>query len=344
MYHEQFSGTHYEIGFHWGSCLAKHGDYLLDTIGFPMTSERMRFSSDCVPIYQSYFPEIIEEIHGIAEGQQCDFETLQAFLFSMYAMPPMCRCSCFAVSNNSQILFGRNSDFLTELEDSNRNVIYRFPSNSYAFTGNTTAFVEIEDGLNEHGLAVGLTSIYPQNIRPGMNAGLLLRFFLEKCRTAAEVISAVKTLPISSAQTFTVADSTGEIAVVECDCDEIAVIYPTESSSYVCATNLFHTDSLSRKNCPAIDNWNADLRYRTLTSFLHLHCADLVPEDAANLLSGKHGFLCQYDRMTGKDTVWSVIYNLTSHQILRAEANPSQHPFIEDTRFPWELTSAGQSR
>lgn len=77
---------------------------------------------------------------------------LQAVLFSMYAMPPACHCSCFAVADHETILFGRNSDFLTELEKYNLNVIYHIDADSYGFTGNTTAFLELEDGINEQGL------------------------------------------------------------------------------------------------------------------------------------------------------------------------------------------------
>ncbi len=188
MYHARFYGSHYEIGFRWGSQLAKHANYILNNIPFPITEERICFAEECLPVYQEYFPEILDEIQGIADGQSCDVKLLQGLLFSIYAMPPACQCSCFAVSNERSIFFGRNSDFLTAIEKNNLNVIYRFPAGSFSFTGNTTAFVQMEDGVNEKGLAIGLTSVYPPSIRPGMNAGLLLRFFLEKCGSVDEVI------------------------------------------------------------------------------------------------------------------------------------------------------------
>ena len=37
--------------------------------------------------------------------------------------------------------------------------------------------------------------------------------------------------------------------------------------------------------------------------------------DAAALLSGRYGYICQYDRKTGKDTVWSVIYDVKNKRI-----------------------------
>lgn len=333
MNHGHFNGTHYEIGFKWGALLAKRGNFILNNIGFPITPERLEFSKACIPIYQEYFPEILEEIRGIADGQNCDVEILQAFLLSMYAMPPSCNCSCFAVVNEEQILFGRNSDFLTELEKGNMNVIYRFSSQSYAFTGNTTAFVQMEDGINEHGLAIGLTSIQPLSVKPGMNAGLLLRYFLEKCKNTHEVIECIYSLPICSAQTFTVADTSGEIAVIECCSEKVSIIYPSEYKPYVCATNAFHSDPMKRFNLSEIDNWQAELRYQTLDDALTQMANCLDCNTAVDILSGKYGFLCQYDRNTGKDTVWSVIYDLTNRRINRAEGNPARCSFKTDTRF-----------
>jgi len=43
-------------------------------------------------------------------------------------------------------------------------------------------------------------------------------------------------------------------------------------------------------------------------------------------------FLCQYDRETGKDTVWSVVYDVGEGRIYRCEGNPSRKRFAEDER------------
>lgn len=171
MYHSHFRGTHGEIGFRWGSLLLRHKSIILDNIPFEITQERIDFALSCIPIVQKYFPDILDEIQGIAEGQKCDVQLLQAILFSMYAMPPACHCSCFAIKNDHRIMLGRNSDFLTDMEKLNLNVIYRFDADSYSFTGNTTAIIEMEDGVNEHGLAVGSTSVYPCDRVAGFNAG-----------------------------------------------------------------------------------------------------------------------------------------------------------------------------
>ena len=92
MYHAHFRGTHYEAGFRWGSLLLKHKNIILENIPFEITQERIDYALCCLPIYEKYYHEIVEEIQGLADGQQCDVRILQAVLFSMYSMPPSCNC------------------------------------------------------------------------------------------------------------------------------------------------------------------------------------------------------------------------------------------------------------
>ena len=150
MDHISLRGTHYEAGLQWGRTLAKRGYFLLAELPFPL-----------------------------ALGQSCPAEELQAVLFSMYALPPACHCSCFAVSAGGQTLLGRNSDFWTALEDRNLNVRYEFSGGAYSFTGNTTAFLEMEDGVNSRALAAGLTAVATAAVNPWLNAAMIVRDMLE---------------------------------------------------------------------------------------------------------------------------------------------------------------------
>lgn len=70
MYHAHFRGTHYEAGFRWGSLLLKHKNIILEHIPFEITGERMAYGAACVPVYERHYPEILEEIQGLADGQQ----------------------------------------------------------------------------------------------------------------------------------------------------------------------------------------------------------------------------------------------------------------------------------
>jgi len=333
MKHITFTGNHYEIGFQYGTALRKSGERILDHVPFPVTLRRVGFAQACLPVYERWFPVILDELRGLADGQGCSFEKLAAVLMPMYCVVPQAHCSTFALHRDGRTLLGRNSDFLTCVEEYNTNCFYRLTDGYHSFIGNTTAFVEMEDGINDQGLAAGLTSVQPDDPEPGFQAGLLLRMVLETCSNVSEAMTLLKKVPTASSHTLVLADRTGEIALVENRGRQMEARRPAAEDRYVCATNLFHLPGLRNHNHPGVDSWRAEERYQTLTQALPSKSGMKTAGDAMELLSGQRGFLCQYDRETGKDTVWSVVYDLTAGRIYRAEGNPSRTSFQEDKRM-----------
>lgn len=332
MYHGRFKGSHYEAGYKWGALLNKRGKKLDNCPTYEVGEKRIQFGKECKVIFEKYYPEILQEVKGIADGNEISFEYLCGMLFSMYCFSFDNKCTCFAINNKDQILFGRNSDFLVNLEKLYMNCIYKL-DNVYAFNGNTTAFVQMEDGVNEEGLAVGLTFIYPKLTKPGFNAGILLRYILEKCKTTQEAITAIKTLPIASQQTLTIADKSGDIAVVECNSEKVVVITPQDGEDFVATANNFNSVEMEDYKNPPIDDWRSCDRYETAKKALSNNKDKYDLDFRMNLLGGKYGFMCQYDRKTNADTVWSVVYDLKNKKIWRVEGNPGRKKFKQDVRF-----------
>ena len=192
----------------------------------------------------------------------------------------------------------------------------------------------MEDGVNEYGLATGLTFVYPKIRKAGLNAGMLVRYFLEKCRTVEEVLEKIKNLPIASAQTITLADKTGDMAVIECNPEKIKIIYPKENENFVVSANNFYSSEMEEyRNPKGLDDWKSDERYKTAYTALKENKNNYSFEFVKNILSGKYGFMCQYDRKKGADTVWSSIYILNENKIYRTEGNPSRKKYTKDKRL-----------
>ncbi len=329
MYHPRFEGTHREMGARFGKALAARGVRILKSVPFALTGAHYSFSESCLPLYEAHCPEIVDEIRGLSEGQGDDFKDFCAVLFSMYCLVPSSHCSCFAAKSNQGALLGRNSDFLIPCGKSSLNAIYRFSEKGFfSFSGNTTAFVEMEDGVNERGLAIGLTSAYPTVLRPGINAGILLRMVLERCSSVQEATGLIASLPRSSSEAFVMADSHGDVGLIECNADR----FERKEGGYVFSTNAFHLPSMRAFRKEGFDDWGADERYRTLLGSEGL-LKEGGPAAAERVLAGKNGFLCQYDRSSGHDTIWSAVYDMASHTIRRCEGNPGRRPFFEDKRF-----------
>ena len=190
----------------------------------------------------------------------------------------------------------------------------------------------MEDGVNEDGLAVGLTFLFPTVRKPGLNAGLLVRYLLEHCSSVPEAIAALGALPISSMQTLTMADRQGRMAVVECNCEAMEVRYPEQGERFVAATNHFCAERLLPYQTTMADRIHSHKRLETLERALRgkdRYSRTFLQE----LLAGKHGFLCQYEPWEGMDTIWSALYCLRSGEVFFCFDNPSKAPFHKDERF-----------
>lgn len=151
-------------------------------------------------------------------------------------------------------------------------------------------------------------------------------------QNTAEALEALRKLPIASAQTLTIADRDGEIAVVECNPREMDVIRPRAGEMFVATANNFNSEKMRPYRNPEIDDWRSDERYQTARNTLEHNKDGYSVAFAEDVLSGKYGFMCQYDRRQNADTVWSVVYDLKRKQIWRVEGNPSRKHFNRDDR------------
>jgi predicted choloylglycine hydrolase len=327
MYHPRLAGPPYGMGHKCGSLMKKNSVHIEQAE--KLSAEKQKFGQKCIAVCKDVFPEAVEELKGLADGLEVPFNKFAGWIFCIYCYEYKRGCTCFAMKDDTNLIFGRNSDFFVEIRDVCESALY-LPDKGYRFIGNSTAMVQMEDGYNEHGLAIGLTFIPPKMIKPGLNAGLLLRYILEKCKTVREALAALRSLPVSSAQTFTIIDRTGEMAVVECNCKKTVVIRPQENENFIVSTNQFVSPEMQRYEILSfLDSKERYAVARQALSANRTYSCQL----AENILSGRYGFMCQYDRRTGMDTLWSMVYDLKNDKIFRAEGNPSKAMFKEDTRL-----------
>lgn len=138
-------------------------------------------------------------------------------------------------------------------------------------------------------------------------------------------------------------DCVGNFAVIECNCNHVEVIEPTEHNGFVVAANGFVSQKMREYNNYAIEDWHSEERYSVAYHALRENKNHFSAELAKDILSGKHGFMCQYERDKGVDTVWSVIYDVKNKKIFRVEGNPSRKKFVEDKRMKFENGGEGHT-
>ena len=106
------------------------------------------------------------------------------------------------------------------------------------------------------------------------------------------------------------------------------------NEGFIVRANHFVSDEMQQyqHNEELYVDYRSKDRYQTAYNSLKTR-SDYSVELAQDILSGKYGFMCQYDRSKGLDTVWSSVYDLKNNKIYRAEGNPSRVKYKKDNRL-----------
>jgi predicted choloylglycine hydrolase len=231
-----------------------------------------------------------------------------------------------AFSKDDQVVFGRNNDLPPIFQKISSSALYA-PSGGYSFIANSSAFVGAEDGINEKGLAVGMTYVWAKELKAGFNSMFFVRYILEKCATAEEGLKAIQNIPIGGAYHLLLADK-HEIIHVECSSQEMKI----NRGSFAVATNHFVSEGM-KKHEEIKDLYFSSDRYKTGCDALSNSFDGDAVGYAKEILSGKLGFMCQYGKELNFDTVWSSVFDISNDKIYRAEGNPSRRKYREDIRL-----------
>lgn len=161
------------------------------------------------------------------------------------------------------------------------------------------------DGMNEHGLAVGIAAVPPGNVTPdpdkeNINSLSVIRLILDTARDVDEAVAILQSHNIrfggGPPLHYLVADRSGRAALVEFSQGEIVVI-PNEQP-WQAATNFLQAE--------AGDSLGGECwRYDKISAAMETAGGRLGPEEAVSLLGA----------VSQPNTQWSVVYGLHSGQI-----------------------------
>ncbi|MBN2040861.1 MAG: linear amide C-N hydrolase [Spirochaetes bacterium] len=349
MYHPRFKGSHYEIGLKFGSRLKKYR-INVDKI-IKLDNFQTDFGIKSEKVLAKVFPEVCDEIRGLTDGLNYPYEKFASWLLCMSCCYDPKGCTAFSFKHNNKIYYGRNNDLPPFLKKESISPVYNLNGN-FSFIGTTSSMINLEEGLNEKGLIASMTFVFPDKIVPGINTVFMVRYFLEKCDSVKAAVQALQSLPVASAGNILLADKSGEMLVAEFSPDKINIRKPAKGENFVITVNHFTSNEMKKhynKNMPEflknqkfkaeydylqkIDNYSATERYETAYNALkNTKIADAV-EHTKNILSGRYGFMCRYDRELDFDTIWASVFDLSGNMVYRAEGNPAKVKFSEDIRY-----------
>ncbi len=343
MYHPRFKGNHYHMGRKMGEILKKCNAQ------FPIRLDpfQTKFGMESGRLLKRFFPEAAAEIEGITDVIGYDNGLFTAWMMCMGCCLDIQEgdsvevrgCTAFSFTHSDQVYYGRNNDLPPFLKKISKSVYYQ-PENKHSFILNTSSFVNGEEGINQYGLVAAMTFVTPklEEIKPGLNSVFLVRYLLENCKTVNEGIAALRELPIASSCNLLLTDGSGKMAVVECNPLRIQVRYPEKDAngdSFIITVNHFSSKEMWRHDASDRNVYYSEVRYQTAyNALMNMDYNDGV-EHAQNILRGKYGFMCQYDKALNFETIWSTVIDISNQKIYREEGSPRMTKYIEDKRL-WE--------
>lgn len=341
MYHPRFKGQPYEMGRKLGIIFKK------TNVKFPINLDpfQIEFGKKSGKLLQKYFPEAVSEIKGITDVIELDNELFTSWMMCMGSCLEISNgssievrgCTAFSFIHNGKVIHGRDNDLPPFLKQVSKSIYYQ-PENKLKFILNTSSFVNGEEGINESGLVVAMTFVRPkiEEIKPGINSVFLVRYLLENCKTVYDGIKALQKLPIASSCNILLTDKNGDMVVVECNPLKLNIRIPEQNGygdNFIITVNHFTSKEMWKHDASDRMLFSSGVRYQTvLNALTNIKYSESI-QHTKDILQGKFGFMCQYEKKLNFETIWSSVFDISGNKIYRAEGDPRKCKYIEDKRL-----------
>jgi len=324
VFHPRLSGTYYEMGLKYGRVLKRVG-YVLPKL----SEEALKFGKECETEVKRVFPEILEELQGLADGCNISFEGLKAFMFTLGSEKHN-YCSAFAASSPNPIL-GRNYDFYYEYKRYAETCL-TMPKNAYWSIRNSTVFVGGEDGLNEAGLAVAMSTVCVRQFKPGINWFMAVRAILDKCSSVAEATKFLLNVKFSTGNNYLLVDASGDMAVVEASPQKVRLRRRPEQGFLIATNHFIHPEMMDVENVKERPPTSVK-RYKCIMEIISHNGGKVTIKLAKRILADHEGSVCSHATAINFGTLWSMIASPRDRRVLIAPGNPCKTYYKEDKRL-----------
>jgi predicted choloylglycine hydrolase len=206
--------------------------------------------------FARFAPLVWEEIGGLTDELGISMERAVLCFGNDGLRPPIGACSAIMTAD----AYGRNYDFKPRYYGARFILVQA--SGSYASIGSSELLTGRLDGMNEHGLVIGLHRVRRSPRHPGLSSVLIVRIVLDQCSTTAEAIAMLRRLPHAMQYNYSLLDANGVGAVVEAAAGSVAV----RTGSWLACTNHFQSPLLrplnrhaahSQQRLPPLEAWAA---------------------------------------------------------------------------------------
>lgn len=349
-------GNAFDCGVQYGQQSIELIKLSLDTYRRMFSVCQIDWSTACakaqahLPGLQTAVPHLVEELRGIAQGSQIDFDSLLALNCRTEILPSdfLVRALDTELTNDERdthlnectSLSFKRDDADTWLSQNwdwvglQRNALVVNackPEQAPEYITVTEAGMLAKIGINSHGLGVCLNILRSNNDGQtvGMPVHFLLRAVLE-CETVAQVKRMVAGYSFTSSSNVLVADASGDMASLELSPSGSRIIEPDNDG--LCHTNHFINKEFSVNDAGFVGNESTTKRLERASTHIGALC-NLA--DIKHLLSNTEdgvNSICKFadesfPEIAQIETVVGVVMNLNSRELWVSAAQPSISDF-----------------
>lgn len=319
-----FKGNAFEIGQQQGKIYKENG----------MSFDKVKINSNLfkkqLKIYQKYYPDLLDELKGIAEGGNFNEEKLIynfitgeiSYYTDLFRIDKA--CTIFGYKSDQNLFVGRNYDWIPEAKKTFQ--IYKIISpnkNSFiAITDmgsidRTTAkppylFYYADDAINDKGLFIGITFAYADQWSYGISSMHMTKLIAENCKTIKDAINIFKNVPLCCPKNFFIADTNGDMVVVEHTSKKFKILYPENNiliqSNHYVDIELAKEDTILKR----VPFHNSFIRYYETLQKINLFKKSFNFNTIIRILGRKGSYTCQ--NFSGVKTIWTLALDMTSRK------------------------------
>lgn len=321
-------GSYYEIGLQLGKQI---DSFRSSYFSSQFTKEQHAFAEECELIVKRFFPEILQEIQGIADGGNLDYKSIIASELSAGIERS---CTVFAIptknTKNERMIFARSMDWFREAMP--YSYIYRTkPEKKLTSLGFTESIIGRLGGINEAGLVIGDSNCFWGNFQPGLICNVLVRWILDNCKTVQEAVNFLERIPHVISNNYLLADTKNTVARVEAYQRKTVVTY--FQNEFTATANHYFSSEFdeitpikpkhSTDRIDFLNNWINNqfntIEIDSVKGLQRIHEVELCPHVQEHF----------NDQLMNLTTCWAWIHEVGSHKLHLCVGSPCKNEYKE---------------
>jgi isopenicillin-N N-acyltransferase-like protein len=289
----------------------------------------LRLALENEKVVAKHFPELLEEIRGVAEGAQLPYNSLlleTAYPFAAGASSSCTIISAFGSATRDRTpIVGRNYDFLSGFKKCNQLRSITGKKAEFSFVGGTITMLGVEEGMNNAGLFIGDAGWEPKELSSsrGLSSRQVMQLVLENCTsvdTAMDFISQTPKFANNAGTCYLLVDRREAVAM-EMGLTKIRLRMPEEGIQVV--SNVFLT-SIAQEIKPPEPT--ALTRYNLAIKRLCENRGEVDKTLMRKLLADHSIPICSHNEI---NTLRSIIAKTNEKKMMVADGHPCTSKFEE---------------